>query len=102
MNLLQGHIVTGMTGCANQRCSQAFNLGVWVKSRVFGHESESSLKSLNKGSLKKSHSESSCIEIFLFTEYINIWSMICFVKKEVLKCKVILHPACYMFKAVFL
>ncbi len=40
-------------------------IGVWVKSRVFGHESESSQKSFN-GSLKKSHSQSSCIEIFLF------------------------------------
>ncbi len=45
--------------------SEVFIAGVWVKSQVFGHESESSLKSFN-GSLKKSHSESSCIEIFLF------------------------------------
>ncbi len=43
--------------------SQVFIAG--VKSQVFGHDSESSLKSFNSPP-KKSHSESSCIEIVLF------------------------------------
>ncbi len=72
------------------RCSQVksevFIAGVWVKSRVFGHESESSLKSFN-GSLKNPIQNPHVLKSsYLWSCFIgyrqNIWSMICFVKKN--------------------
>ncbi len=61
-------------------------LGFWVKSEVFGHESESSLKSFN-GSLKNPIQnphvlKSSYLWSCLIGYRQNIWYMICFVKKK--------------------
>ncbi len=65
--------------------SEVFIAGVWVKSEVFGHESESSLKSFN-GSLKNPiHNPHVLKSSYLWSCFKgsrqNTWSVICFVKK---------------------